>query len=105
MARSLMPGCLWQAHLDVMRTTLTIDDVLLRELRQRALRSGRPFKQVVNDVLRAGLRSGPAEAEPPYRCPGFSTGVPSEPVDLRKALSLAAGLEDEAMLEKLRQRR
>jgi hypothetical protein len=88
-----------------MRTTLTIDDALLKELRQRALGSGRPFKQVVNDVLRAGLRSGPADGEPPYRCPTFPTGVPSDSVDLRKALSLSAGLEEEALLEKLRQRR
>ena len=32
-----------------MRTTLSIDDALLRQLRQKALDSGRPFKQVVND--------------------------------------------------------
>ena len=38
-----------------MRTTLTIDDALLRQLRQKALDSGKPFKQVVNDTLRAGL--------------------------------------------------
>jgi hypothetical protein len=29
-------------HLDAMRTTLTIDDELLRQLRQRALDSGKP---------------------------------------------------------------
>jgi len=34
-----------------MRTTLTIDDGLLRQLRQKALVSGKPFKQVVNETL------------------------------------------------------
>ena len=40
-----------------MRTTLTIDDALLRQLRQKALDSGKPFKRVVNETLRAGLVS------------------------------------------------
>jgi len=39
-------------HLDPMRTTLTIDDGLLR---QKALDCGKPFKQVVNETLRAAL--------------------------------------------------
>jgi hypothetical protein len=51
-----------------MRTTLTIDDALLRQLRQKALDSGRPFKQVVNDTLRAGLEHpvAPAPRQPPW---------------------------------------
>ena len=40
-----------------MRTTLTVDDALLRQLRQKALDSGKPFKQVVNEALRAGLNT------------------------------------------------
>lgn len=39
-----------------MRTTLTLDDDLARELKERARRSGQSFRQVVNDAIRTGLR-------------------------------------------------
>jgi len=38
-----------------MRTTLTIDDDLAALLRQRSRTEERPFKEVVNEALRAGL--------------------------------------------------
>ena len=38
-----------------MRTTLTLDDDLADELKQRAKLLDVPFKQVVNDTLRRGL--------------------------------------------------
>jgi hypothetical protein len=88
-----------------MRTTLTIDDALLRQLRQKALDSGRPFKQVVNDTLRAGLNQAASPRREPYRCPSFSIGALAPGVDLTKANQLAAALEDEALIEKLRQGR
>jgi plasmid stability protein len=47
----------------LVRTTLTLDDDLLQRLRQKAASENRAFKQVVNDVLRAGLaldREAPA---------------------------------------------
>lgn len=47
-----------------MRTTLTIDDDLARLLRRRARELGLPFKDVVNQALRAGLGE---EARPPRR--------------------------------------
>lgn len=88
-----------------MRTTLTIDDALLRQLRQKALDSGKPFKQVVNDTLRAGLNQAASPRREPYRCPSFSIGALAPGVDLTKANQLAAALEDEALIEKLRQGR
>jgi hypothetical protein len=88
-----------------MRTTLTIDDALLRQLRQKALDSGKPFKQVVNDTLRAGLSQAATPRRGPYRCPTFSIGALDPGVDLTKANQLAAALEDEALIEKLRQGR
>jgi hypothetical protein len=60
---------------DVMRTTLVFDDALLRQLLQKALDSGKPFKQVVNETLQAGLRQ--AQAVIGSRCgphPGQSAG-------------------------------
>ncbi len=86
-----------------MRTTLTIDDALLRQLRQKALDSGKPFKQVVNEALRAGLNPTAVARREPYRCPSFSMGQPRWPVNLDKALALAEGLDDEILVEKLRQ--
>lgn len=40
------------------RTTLTIDDDLAHELRERAHNERRPFKDVVNEALRSGLHRG-----------------------------------------------
>jgi hypothetical protein len=39
------------------RTTLTLDADVNAKLRTEARRSGKPFKQVVNDYLRAGLNA------------------------------------------------
>lgn len=38
------------------RTTLRIDDELLRRLKERAAREGRTLQDVTNEVLRHGLR-------------------------------------------------
>jgi hypothetical protein len=38
-----------------MRTTITLDDDVAAKLQAKARKSGRPFKQVVNDALRTGL--------------------------------------------------
>jgi len=42
-----------------MRTTLTLDDDVAAKLRTEARRSGRPFRDVVNDAIRRGLMSRP----------------------------------------------
>jgi len=46
------------------RTTLTLDEDVARKLRSEARRSGRTFRDVVNDMLRRGLetrrRAGPS---------------------------------------------
>jgi len=88
-----------------MRTTLTIDDALLRQLRQKALVSGKPFKQVVNETLQAGLRPAQAAPREPYRCPTFAIGGLAPGVELTQANQLAAALEDEVLIERLRQGR
>ena len=40
-----------------MRTTLTLDPDVAAKLRSKARRTGRPFKDVVNEALRIGLQS------------------------------------------------
>jgi len=50
--------------LHMKRTTLTLDDQLFRELKQRASDEGRTLQAVTNDLLRRSLRPGPTK---PYR--------------------------------------
>jgi hypothetical protein len=51
-----------------MRTTLTLDEDVAARLRAEARRSGRSFRDVVNDAIRRGLATRPAlRAAPPFR--------------------------------------
>lgn len=79
-----------------MRTTLTLDDDLARELQETARSSGRSFKEVINETLRHGLATGasPARRVPrfrvhPKRC-GFRDGI-----DLMKLNQLVGDLDIE----------
>lgn len=49
-----------------MRTTLSLDDDVIEKARKAAEKSGRPFREIVNEALRAGLRtlSIPPDAKP-----------------------------------------
>jgi hypothetical protein len=51
-----------------MRTTLTLDDDLMKSLQGKARRTGETWKDVVNSTLRIGLRAGekPAPALPRF---------------------------------------
>jgi predicted transcriptional regulator len=40
------------------RTTLTLDDDVAAKLSAEAIRTGRPYRTVVNEALRSGLESG-----------------------------------------------
>ena len=60
-------------HQDV-RTTLTLDEDVAAKLQSLARRSGRAFKDVVNDTLRRGLISTPAAARRPFRVQARSLG-------------------------------
>jgi hypothetical protein len=85
-----------------MRTTLTIDDELARMLKNLAHGSDRPFKQVVYDTLRRGLRAEHALPEAkPYRAPSYSMGAVVSGANLDKALALAEAIEDEETARKL----
>ena len=46
------------------RTTLTIDDQLLRELKRKASEEGRTLQAVTNDLLRRSLTPGPSNPTP-----------------------------------------
>jgi hypothetical protein len=79
-----------------MRTTLTLDDDLAKELQDAARNSGKSFKEIVNETLRHGLVTGasPARRVPRFRvhpkaC-GFRAGI-----DITKLNQLVDELEIE----------
>ncbi|MGE0492480.1 MAG: ribbon-helix-helix protein, CopG family [Vulcanimicrobiota bacterium] len=87
-----------------MRTTVNLDDDVLRALRREAERSGSSLTETVNRVLKLGLeRVHPSEAKVCYSAPTFSMGRPS--IDLIKSLEVASELEDEAIVSKLEMRK
>jgi len=89
-----------------MRTTLTIDEHLARDLKEIAHRSGKPFKQVVNETLHAGLnaRRAPGRARR-YRLKPASLGQALPGIDLDKASQLADSIEDAEIVRKLELRK
>ena len=80
------------------RTTVTLDDDLAAELQRLARERGAGFKEVLNAVVRRGLR-GEQGAET-YTVPARPLGLRPD-VDLTKALDLAADDEDAETLRKL----
>jgi hypothetical protein len=86
-----------------MRTTLTVDDDLAAELHRRARETGRAFKDVVNEALRAGLA--------PASGPRIDVHYPTASLNLRVGLDLvharhvAAELEDDEIVHKLELRK
>jgi hypothetical protein len=87
------------------RTTLTLDEDVAEALRKRAHRARRPFKQVVNEALRAGLASLRSPRPRRYRLKPVSLGGVVAGVDLDRALRLSDALEDDAFLRKLELRK
>jgi hypothetical protein len=85
-----------------MRTTVTLDPDVEKLLRKEVREQGVPFKQILNNAIRAGLR-GVKQRSQPFRPTTFNMGKPL--VDLTKALSLASDLEDEELIRKHRRGR
>jgi hypothetical protein len=87
-----------------MRTTVTIDPDVEALLRQAMRERGEPFKQVLNNAVREGLRASRQlpKREKRFKQRTFDMGKPL--VDLTKALALADELGDEALIAKMRAR-
>lgn len=86
-----------------MRTTLTLEPDVAKLIEQEAHRQRKPIKQIVNEALRRGLTS-----------PGLSRGrkrfrVHPHPTALRPGIDVASlnqlvdELEDEALVDKMRE--
>ena len=66
-----------------MRTTLTLDEDVARRLNAEMRRSGKPFRVVVNEFLRAALSNRPhPDKQPPFEVQARDLGA------LRPGLSL-----------------
>ena len=85
-----------------MRTTVTLDSDVEALLRREVRRRGEPFKQVLNEAVRAGLRDTKRHDEK-FEPLTFDMGTPRS--DLTKAAALAAELEDEELIERYRRSR
>lgn len=79
-----------------MRTTLTIDDHIARDLKELAHRTGKPFNVVLNEALKAGLIAGAARRQArPYVLKPTAMGNVRAGLNLDNAMALADSLEDQ----------
>jgi len=75
-----------------MRSTVTLDEDVAQQVKALIRERGTGFDETINDLLRRALQS--TTAGEPYEPPTFRSGVRSG-IDLTKALSLSALLEDD----------
>ncbi len=59
-----------------MRTTLTLDDDVTALLSKEVRKSGEPFKQVVNRLLRLGLTATTQPTRKPFKVTPIKMGLP-----------------------------
>ena len=86
-----------------MRTTVTLDQDVAAKLRQVARERGMSFKAALNGAVRAGLG---ADAPPSRSFSVLAQPLGIRPgIDVDKALSLAAEIEDAEILRKLELRK
>ena len=81
-----------------MRTTITLDPDTAALVKSYMRKRGVSFKEAVNAAIRAGL--APKQRSRPFRTQVAAMGVPA--VNLDRALQLAAELEDEELVRKMR---
>lgn len=84
-----------------MRTTVRIDDELLRTLKEQARRQNISLTRLLDRTLRVGMQASrePRRPRRRYREHTHAMGAPS--VMLDKALALAAALEDKEIIRKM----
>ena len=76
-----------------MRTTLTLDEDLAAKLRDEACKSDRPFKEIVNACLGAGLSlRKPVQKARPFRVRPYNMGL-QPGVNLDKVSTLLDQIE------------
>ena len=88
-----------------MRTTIDLDDALLKTLRDEAHRQGISFRTLLHRVIHRGMEKPNVRREVAYKAPWHFLGRVREGVDLVKAVSLVSALEDEQAIRALGARR
>ena len=83
-----------------MRTTITLEVDVAARLLEFSHRTGKTFEQAVNDAVRQGLASPAVARAEPFVQSTYSLGRIR--VDLTKAIALAADIEDQEVVAKLR---
>ncbi|HEY7160296.1 MAG TPA: hypothetical protein VH815_03515 [Acidobacteriota bacterium] len=89
-----------------MRTTVTLDEDVARELKSRAKKADKSFKEVLNDCLRLAFslsRSSIRKMRPFHVQPHSSPFRPG--IDIDKLNQLSDQLEVEDRIQRLRPRR
>jgi hypothetical protein len=80
------------------RTTVTLDPDTEQIIRRRMAERGMSFKEALNDAIRSGVR--PAADRPQFQTATAAMG--ESRVNLDRALQIAADLEDDELVRKLR---
>ena len=90
-----------------MRTTVDLEEDVLRELKDRAHRQQISLKDVLNGVVRCGLdQTTRVRRSTRYVCPTFAMGQTVSPmVNLDKALALADAMEEGEVVRELEMRK
>jgi hypothetical protein len=79
------------------RTTVTLDADTEQLIRRRMREQKVSFKQALNDAIRDGCAGRPPDR---FETPSRSLGAPT--VNLDRALQIAAELEDDALVARMR---
>ncbi|MEK7316450.1 MAG: hypothetical protein AAB011_09730 [Candidatus Eisenbacteria bacterium] len=86
-----------------MRTTVTLPDELVLDLKRRAVEAGRPFRAVLEETIARGMEAAPRRRRFRLRTAKHGGAMPG--VDLTRALELAARLEDAEAVREVEQRK
>jgi len=82
-----------------MRTTITLDDGLVRDVRRRAAKLGISVSALIQRTLRDALtRSAPRQAPHPFRLVTVGGGGLQPGVDLERAAKLVEAEDAEALV-------
>ena len=82
-----------------MRTTLTLDDSLVNQLKKIANHEGKSFKEIVHKTLLIGLQHDNVPQPQGYQLTPVSLGELRSGVNLDKSLQFADDLEDSALFQ------
>ncbi len=82
-----------ECHDVAMRTTLTLDDDVAAKLQQASRRTGRSFRDVVNETLRRGLQQKSTTVRTPFRVHTRDMGALAPGLQLDNVADLIESVE------------